>query len=655
MRIKLKEILMQNFKGIKDLKIVFEGNMNIYGDNATGKTSILDAFLWCLFNKNSQNVTSFNVKPLLPDGSELHNQEYSVELVFEINDDEKSFKKVLKENWSRKRGSNETEFSGHTTDYYINSVPVQEKLYKAEVAKLADEEIFKMITNLYYFNQNLSWQKRRQILLELVGNVSDADVIASNKNLKPLLAELEKKTVDELLAIVTNSKKKINDQLKAIPIKIDELLKIDYSEIDGLSINSINDRLSNLEIKRDELIALKSNGDTANQLLQIENERLRIENEIARLRNFTSTKQIKLDEIASEGRSLKLKHQSATDHMNDLNRSIDNAKKEIESLEKTINNYIEKKEELYQQYDSEFAKEFVVDNCSYCGQPLPVHKAEELREKFNLTKSNTIEKIVADGKSLNVKMKEIEEKIADQEAIIKNCEKELDEVIEQAKVLKVQIDAKAEEWKQVNAEPESNPNQAKIDELDTKLAELIMQKRDLQTNTSFNREDELEGVRNEITSLNRKLAMFDLKKQNDLRIRELSEEEQFLTEQYEKEDNLHKLCEEFITTKASLLEDKVNSQFEFVKFKLFETQINGGIKEICEATVNGVPYSDLNHAMQVNAGLDIIQALHKVYNVKAPVFIDNAESITQIKPIDTQIIRLVVSEADKKLRFENAI
>lgn len=655
MRIELKQIVMHNFKGIKDLTINFIGNMNIYGDNATGKTSILDAFLWCLFNKNSQNVTSFNVKPLLPDGSELHNQEYSVELVFEIDGDEKSFKKVLKENWSRKRGSNETEFSGHTTDYYINSVPVQEKLYKAEVAKLADEEIFKMITNLYYFNQNLSWQKRRQILLELVGNVSDADVIASNKTLKPLLPELEKKTVDELLAIVTNSKKKINDQLKAIPIKIDELSKIDYSEIDGLSINSINDRLSNLEIKRDELIALKSNGDTANQLLQIENERLRIENEIARLRNFTSTKQIKLDEIASEGRSLKLKHQSATDRMNDLNRSIDNAKKEIESLEETINIYIKKKEELYQEYDSEFAKEFVVDNCSYCGQPLPAHKAEELLLMFNLTKSNTLEKIVADGKSLNIKMKEIEEKIADQEAIIKNCEKELDEVIEQAKALKVQIDAKAEEWKRVNAEPESNPNQAKIDELDTKLAELIMQKRDLQTNTSFNREDELEAVRNEITSLNRKLAMFDLKKQNDLRIRELSEEEQFLTEQYEKEDNLHKLCEEFITTKASLLEDKVNSQFECVKFKLFETQINGGIKEICDATVNGVPYSDLNHAMQVNAGLDIIQALHKVYNAKAPVFIDNAESITQIKPIDTQIIRLVVSEADKKLRFENAI
>ena len=157
--------------------------------------------------------------------------------------------------------------------------------------------------------------------------MSDADVIASNKNLKPLLPELEKKTVDELLAIVTNSKKKINDQLKAIPIKIDELSKIDYSEIDGLSINSINDRIFTLEIKRDELIALKSNGDTANQLLQIENERLRIENEIARLRNFTSTKQIKLDEIASEGRSLKLKHQSATDRMNDLNRSIDNAKK----------------------------------------------------------------------------------------------------------------------------------------------------------------------------------------------------------------------------------------------------------------------------------------------------------------------------------------
>ena len=100
--------------------------------------------------------------------------------------------------------------------------------------------------------------------------------------------------------------------------------------------------------------------------------------------------------------------------MNDLNRSIDNAKKEIESLEKTIDSYIEKKEEVViNNIDLEF-----VDNCSYCGQPLPDHKAEELREKFNLTKSNTLEKIVADGKSLNVKMKEIEEKIADQEAIL---------------------------------------------------------------------------------------------------------------------------------------------------------------------------------------------------------------------------------------------
>lgn len=655
MRIKLKEITMQNFKGIKDLTIAFDGNMNIYGDNGSGKTTILDAFLWCLFGKNSNNASNFNIKPLLEDGSEVHNLEYKAELVFDIDGDEKSFTKVYKENWTRKRGSNDTEFSGHTCGYFINGVPVQEKLYKLEVAKLADEENFKMITNLYYFNTNLDWKKRRTILLELVGNISDADVIASSKNLKPLAEEIKKKSIDDLLAIAINVKKNVNKQLEAIPIKIDELNKIDYRVIEGIKLDELKAELAKQEAKRDDLIALKSNSDSSNQLLQFDNERLRIENEIAKLRNFTSDKQIRLDAIVDEGRKIKNQLQLLKDSTETLANKIDNARKEIEYQNNIINQKNKLKEQLYESYDTEIAKEFVIDKCGYCGQVLPHDMADELHNKFNLTKATALEEITNSGKEINALIQNAKDDIAKQNELIKKCTNERQELIKQTETLETQVKAKQDEWKKVNAEPEANPNQARIDELDVKIADLIIRKRDMANAKTFENEKELTAVREVITDLNHKLALFDLKKANDERIQTLVGEDDFLTFEYEKADKMHRLCEEFITTKASLLENKVNSQFEFVKFKLFETQVNGGIKEICDATVNGVPYSDLNHAMQVNSGLDIIQALHKVYNVKAPVFIDNAESITKIKPIDTQIIRLVVSEADKNLRFENAI
>lgn len=655
MRIKLKEITMQNFKGIKDLTIAFDGNMNIYGDNGTGKTTILDAFLWCLFGKNSNNASNFNIKPLTDDGKEVHNLEYKVELVFDIDGDEKSFTKVYKENWTRKRGSNDTEFSGHTCDYFINGVPVQEKLYKAEVGKLADEEIFKMITNLYYFNSNLDWKKRRTILMELIGIISDADIIAANKNLKPLIEHLQKKSIDDLLAIAINTKKNINKQIEAIPIKIDELAKINYEPIFGHSLEDLKQTLIIAEAKRDELIAQKSGSDSSNQLLQIDNERLKIENEIAKLRNFTSEKQIRLDEIIAEGRKYKLDLQNALDSIEEDKRSIEKLKNDNDYQNKMINRYQTQKEDLYKNYDTEISKEFVIDKCSYCGQALPHEMADELHDKFNLTKATTLETIVNDGKKINQEIEKAQEIINENNSKIKSLDDKIQANLESSKDLESKVKSKQDEWKKINAEPEINPNQKRIDELDAKLAKLLFNKMDITNSQSFSKENELNEIREKITDINHKIALFEVKKANDERIQTLIGEEDFLTFEYEKHDNLHRLCEEFITTKASLLESKVNSQFEFVKFKLFETQVNGGIKEICDATVNGVPYSDLNHAMQVNAGLDIIQALHKVYNVKAPVFIDNAESITKIKPIDTQIIRLVVSEADKNLRFENAI
>jgi hypothetical protein len=109
--------------------------------------------------------------------------------------------------------------------------------------------------------------------------------------------------------------------------------------------------------------------------------------------------------------------------------------------------------------------------------------------------------------------------------------------------------------------------------------------------------------------------------------------------------------------KATYLQNKINANFEIVKFELFKKYLNSGIEDTCVATVlsadgNYVPYASANNANKINAGLDIIRTLQKINDVKAPIFIDNAESTVRFLNVDSQLIRLYVSEQDTNLRIE---
>jgi hypothetical protein len=103
-----------------------------------------------------------------------------------------------------------------------------------------------------------------------------------------------------------------------------------------------------------------------------------------------------------------------------------------------------------------------------------------------------------------------------------------------------------------------------------------------------------------------------------------------------------------------MLTEKINSKFALVRFKLFETLVNGALSETCVCTVAGVPFEGaLNHGARVNAGLEIINTLARHFGFAPPVVIDNSESVTSLLPTVGQQIRLVVSAADKSLRIES--
>jgi hypothetical protein len=139
------------------------------------------------------------------------------------------------------------------------------------------------------------------------------------------------------------------------------------------------------------------------------------------------------------------------------------------------------------------------------------------------------------------------------------------------------------------------------------------------------------------------------------RIAELEQQEQNMAQELASLEGVEYSIEQFTKAKMDTLESRINGRFKLVQFKMFEEQINGGQVEACTTLISGVPYSDANTAGKIQAGLDIINTMSEHWGVMAPVWVDNRESIIRLPETKCQLINLIVSAPDKKLRIENAV
>lgn len=166
---------IQNFKGCKDRTIEFGDKTRISGANATGKTTIFDAFTWLLFERDSLGSSNFDIRPLDENGKMIDNIEISVESKISVDGNEYELKKVQKQKWVKKRGTGTTELQGNINEFGINGYPKSQKDFKDFIAGIIDEDIFTLITNPAAFNA-LPWKKQREILMKFVGTFSDAEI-----------------------------------------------------------------------------------------------------------------------------------------------------------------------------------------------------------------------------------------------------------------------------------------------------------------------------------------------------------------------------------------------------------------------------------------------------------------------------------------------
>ena len=645
-QIELMSLHLKNFKGIRDLKISCNRETNIYGDNATGKTTFKDALKWLLFGKDSSDRTdsgkgAFTLKTLDETGKVIPGIEHSVTGELYINNQSKILKRTFREKWTKKRGEADATFTGHETKFWVNDVPVTAGEYHQEVSGIIEETLFKLITDPLYFSSYMHWQDRRKILESMIEDITDSEIISSNEKLQGLIDILNDGDVDKLRKKITGQKKNLNDELKAIPVRIDEcnnsFVDVRSESVLKSELESKNDELSLIEdqltdaTKEDPAIAEKKT-----QLNGIRGKISEIESQISKER-FEKNYELKhkLQELEAEKKGMEKDGDS-------ISQKIDRLEELREELKSDINKY---RKEWDTRKDEEFilADDFI---CPTCGRKLPendiAEKKEELKENFNLAKSKDLDRITKRGKDAASQLADIEKEIsqlADDSKKIHNNIAEIKSGIEKTK-------KEIEDFE--NTDPEYSDEYFQLRTQAISLSEELKIPVD-----SKEKIDELKASKEELTAqvdeIKSELRKVESNKKLEERVSELSTRERELSQQIAKLEGQEFLCEEFIKTKVKLLDTKINSMFTFVRFKLFDEQINGGLTETCEALIDGVPFSDANNASKINAGIDIINTLSRHYNVTAPIVIDNRESINQIIPTDAQVINLIVSK-DQKLK-----
>src|SRR5690625_1965082 len=658
-KIKLSKLKLRNFKGIRDLEIDFNGNdTRVYGDNGTGKTTVFDAFVWLLFNKDSNNRTDFEIKTMEND-KVIHHLDHEVEATLLVDNKELNLKKVFREKWTKPRGQLDHVFGGHETKYYIDGVPSKKKEYDETIADIIDEDVFKLLTNPNEFNVNLHWTKRRELLLEIAGDITDEDVIKSNKDLSKLLDILNGRSIEDLKKVIAEKRKEINDRIKEIPTRIDEINR-NIPDLSNLKESDINTQLEQLnaeiDAKNEQINSIK-NGSETNELkrkisdieLQISNVKNKHEqneqNELHKLK-------MRLQEEESNHQILQgdVKHHMQRKNSND---------EQIKSYERQMNNLRDEYKRNQELFNEINAQEFQHDDeciCPTCKQDLPVEQVDAAIAKFNENKAEKLAKIKERKEEINEEGITLKEKVAKLRTENESIQVEIERitVIGKKKVEEIDLLKKKIEKAESEVTPvEENEQYIKLNEQKQSLEQQIIELEHSVENKVSKVQEELNALKENQLSLQAELAKFVQAEHSKKRITELENEERSLAADFEELEHQLYLTEEFTRRKVEMLTDNINNKFKFARFKLFEEQINGGLNEVCVVIgKNGESYENINNAYKINVSLDIINTLSKHYGVQAPIFVDNAESVTRLIDIDAQVISLVVSEQDKELRVE---
>lgn len=653
-KIILKSLALVNFKGVRDFSIAFnDGITTVCGDNGTGKTTLYDAYLWLLFGKDStgrsDGANGFNVKTTGEDGKPIYRLEHSVTAVLEVDGKEIKLQRSLVEKWQKVNGTTD-EVMKDETQYFINDVRTgTKKEYQAEISEIIPEDVFRMITNPYYFT-SLSAETQKDMLLEMVGNIDDEEVAATDPDFLALLDQINGTSLAKWAREIAAKKKACNDALATIPASIETAQKLmpeseEWAVLEK-QLKEVQDRVKEIDAQIADKSALNDEAYKRKMALMKQQADKRI-----KLQDRENT--IRMETNAAHNKALS-DIQQMENELSINQKNLDSYRNDKMNVDGKIDELNGKLVEMREQFKAVAKEQFPEPSgdvlvCPTCGEPYKGENLEnaiaKLRGNFEQSKSKRQKDIQTKGKQYKAEYDKAVEQQTKLTGLIAKLEDDALEIKGNITIKKNNIPVAGNADEAIANDKEciglrndiaEITNQLQVEVPQADVSELQSEKADrnaaiAEINKRLGKRAMIERVNKEIADLEEKRiannqAKADLEKWEDVYLR-------------------------FQKAKDEVLMQRINGLFNVVSFSFVKEQKNGGEKVTCYCTVNGVPYADVNACGKVNAGLDIINAICATKGISAPIFIDNRESFNVIIPTISQIVNLRVSN-DKQLTIK---
>lgn len=638
-KIRINRLTLENFKCHDHLNLVLRGeSASIFGDNATGKTSIYDALTWLLFGKDSagNGEKNIDIKPLDPSGQVRDHQAITaVEAELDVDGEVITLRRTYREIWSTKRGSSEAVYDGNTSDYFVDGVPQKKNAFDAKIKELVPEDVFRLLTSVSYFSSDMKWQDRRATLFDIAGALTDKEIMASNEQFQALLDSMGKLSLPEYKAKLLSQRKGLTGIRDDTPTRISECQKT-LEEIQGIDFVEAREQEQALSDQQTEL---------SRKLIAWENS-----NVLSDLQLKLREAKLERDTLESQNRVHRQNQSAGKPDTQAMAKTISSERMRLETL-KTLTDGVRKEIDSYQKDIAAGREEWIRVNgeaftggiCPTCGQALPFEQLQQATQSFDEQKKQRLQGILEKGNQAKESCSTAQQRLEELETEIRDREGQIQALVEQLEAVKSSTVV-------VTDLPEYAEQMQAIQEKCSSLQAEIQ--RVMQDNAK-----EQNAIRVQLTAVNDQLRLVrgviakeSVKERTMDRIAQLKADAKNAAEALEAIEKMLCLMEEFTRFKARFVEDGINSLFCLATFRLFREQANGGLEERCDVVYKGVPYMGLNNGAKINVGIDIINTLSRHYGVTVPLFVDNAEAVTRLLDCDAQVIRLVVSEEDKELR-----
>lgn len=631
MNVKFKQAIFENFKGVRSFTIDFKDAVNIiFGRNATGKTTLIDGIWWLFFGTDSHGNSKFEIRELDKDGNKVHHTKISVTLVAEIDGTETTIQRIQEEKWVKKRGQEEQEFSGNKDSYLINGFPKSAREYEDFIKSIVDENVFQILSNPMTF-PNLDWKEQRKLLLSLI-NISPEEIGKSVDNFDLISADILQESPDAVKKKYSLEKKELTKRQEQLPVEINTLHG-QIREVDEQALrekeSSLNQDLDNIN-KEIFKVSKINNQATESKITELKSQQKVLVLGANDKRNSDiRTARAAVDAVQRE-------YKTAEFQISSEESNIQRKKNNLKSLQDEVNELLRKYKKQKEQTFPE-SKTF----CPTCGQKLPTTDLEKAKTDWERRNTAEAEKIKTEGNRLFLQTKELEKQITESESSLENQKKTLEN-------LKQRFEEVSATLKTAESQPISNGEDLpEYMELEKQIQELYGEMVDLPElqNQKYQLEQKRAEIKSNISAVQQSLAQVGINQQIEANIDAKTEELKSVAQKISDVERKLFVLENYVKALSTL----INSQFEGLEFRLFENQINGGIKETCTLMYNGVPYASLNSGHRIVVGLELIKTFQKLYGTVVPVWIDNAESVNteNLPEMDGQMVLLKVSDDEK--------